>query len=96
MPIDNLKDHALSVDARARGRARRPCSYGFSGRVRQQGDTKARLERLLSSVTGNITQVSNVSLPGGGMHMQTLWQDFQFAVRMMRKNLGLPLRRCCA
>src|SRR6266850_416760 len=45
-PVVALGDHAATV---------------FSGRVRQQGDTKARLERLLSSVTGNITQVSDVS-----------------------------------
>src|SRR5712671_6452743 len=34
----------------------------FAGSAGQQGDTKARLERLLSSVTGNMKQVSHVSL----------------------------------
>src|SRR6266436_2914757 len=40
----------------------------FPAEYISKGDTKARLERLLSSVTGNINQVSNVSLPGGGIN----------------------------
>src|SRR5216683_5052034 len=66
--MDNFKDHALSVGARSRGRVQRPCSRGFlAAEWVSKRDTKARLERLLSSVIGNTKQVSNVSLPGGGI-----------------------------
>src|SRR5438046_2011238 len=60
----------------------------FASRVGQQGDTKARWGRLLSSndlehETGFEPTFAEWRYP-----METLLQDFQFAVRMMRKNLG--------
>src|SRR6266404_7673712 len=51
-------------------------------------ETNGRLTRLPSAVTRNIRQLSNVPFPGWMHPMETLWQDVQFAVRMMRKNLG--------
>src|SRR5256885_8881488 len=60
----------------------------FASKVGQQGDTKARWGRLLSSVASEHETGFEPTFAEWRYPMETLLQDFQFAVRMMRKNLG--------
>src|SRR5467141_33201 len=59
----------------------------FRGRSREARSTKERLKRLLSQQPGACSSLE-CAFAEWRYPMETLWQDFQFAVRMMRKNLG--------
>src|SRR5712691_2723343 len=52
-----------------------------------KGSTKERLESILSQQPGTYSSLE-WTFAEWRYPMETLWQDFQFAVRMMHKNLG--------